>query len=302
MNIEAGININRVRLSNLRFADDIIMFVESEEKLKDLLEDLNNEGKRDGLKMNIKKTKIMCNEVANSRLRTGVMIDRKQVEEVIEYKYLGRLVTYRKEISKEIAQRTTSGWRSFGEYSHFLEDRTIPTCLKRKIMDTVILPAMTYGAETWALTKHQEKKLAVAQHSMERLLLNITKRDKIRNEIIRCKTGVKDIIERVWCMRGQWAGQVACMSNTRWAKITSEWTPREGKRVRGRPKRRWRDNIEEVDSSQWMRVTQNRSAWCKLWRPSSSSGMNGRVDDDDIDESMCLISYKNVLFHHNGAT
>ena len=74
--------------------------------------------------------------------------------------------------------------------------RRISICLKRTIMDTVILPAMTYGAETWALTKHQEKKLAVAQRSMERLLLNITKRDKIRNEIIRCKTGEKDIIER----------------------------------------------------------------------------------------------------------
>ena len=31
---------------------------------------------------------------------------------------------------------------------------------------------------------------------MERLLLNITKRAKIWNEIIRSKTGVKDIIER----------------------------------------------------------------------------------------------------------
>ena len=57
-------------------------------------------------------------------------------------------------------------------------------------METVILPAMTYGAETWALTKHQEKKLAVAQRSMERLLLNITKKDKIQNEIIGCKTEV----------------------------------------------------------------------------------------------------------------
>ena len=36
----------------------------------------------------------------------------------------------------------------------------------------------------------------MAKRSMERLLLNITKRDKIWNEIIRCKTGVKDIIER----------------------------------------------------------------------------------------------------------
>ena len=90
MNIEAGININGVRLSKPRFADDIILFAESKEKLKDMLEDLNNEGKRDGMKLNKKKTKIMCNEVARRRLRTGVMIDGEQLEEVTEYKYLGR--------------------------------------------------------------------------------------------------------------------------------------------------------------------------------------------------------------------
>ena len=54
MKIEAGISISRVRLSNLRFADDIILFAESEEKPKDL----NSEGKRDGMKVNKKKTKI----------------------------------------------------------------------------------------------------------------------------------------------------------------------------------------------------------------------------------------------------
>ena len=86
MNIKAGININGVRLSNLRFVDDIILFAECEEKLKDMLEDLNNEGKRDGMKLNKKKTKILCNEVARSTLRTGVMIDGEQLEEVTECK------------------------------------------------------------------------------------------------------------------------------------------------------------------------------------------------------------------------
>ena len=79
VNIEAGININRVGLSNLIFADDIILFAESEEKLKDMLGDLNNKGKRDGMNLNKKKTKIMCNEVARSRLRRGVMIDGEQL-------------------------------------------------------------------------------------------------------------------------------------------------------------------------------------------------------------------------------
>ena len=76
-------------------------------------------------------------------------------------------------------------------------------------------------------------------------------------------------------MRGQWAGHVATMSNTRWAKITSEWTTGEEKRVRGTPTRRWRDNMGEVGSSHWMRVAQNRRAWRELWRPPASRGMNG---------------------------
>ena len=93
---------------------------------------------------------------------------------------------------------------------------------------------MTYGAETWTLTKLQERKMAVTQRSMERSLLNIRKRDKIQNEVIRSRTKVVDIIDKVQCMKGLWAGHIARMSNTRWAKIMSEWTPREETRVRGR--------------------------------------------------------------------
>ena len=97
-----------------------------------------------------------------------------------------------------------------------MKDRKIPICLKRKIMDTVILPAMTYRAETWILTKHQERKLAVAQQGMERSLLNITKSNKIRNEMLRSKTKVEDIrVQRMW------AGHRARKSNTRWAKHQS---------------------------------------------------------------------------------
>ena len=124
------------------------MFVGSEEKLKDKLRDMNSERKREGKKLNKKKTKIICNELARSRLRTRVLIDAEQLEKVTEYEYLGILVTSGNEINKEIGQRIASGRKRFGEYSHFLKDRKIPVYQKRKIMDRVILPALTYGAET----------------------------------------------------------------------------------------------------------------------------------------------------------
>ena len=77
---------------------------------------------------------------------------------------------------------------------HFLErpkDANVP---EKKIMDTIILPAMTYGAETWSLTNHQKDKLAVTQGSMDRVTLGVTKRDKIRNEDLRARTKVKVVI------------------------------------------------------------------------------------------------------------
>lgn len=79
-------------MNNLRFADDIILFAESEEQLTKLLHDLNNEGKKDGMKMNKRKTKIMCNDVARKIIRKGISVDGEQLEEVDEYKYLGRLL------------------------------------------------------------------------------------------------------------------------------------------------------------------------------------------------------------------
>ena len=94
----------------------------------------------------------------------------------------------------------------------------MPIYLKRKIMNTVILPAMIYGAETWSLTKYQKEKLAVAQRSMERLMLNITGKDKIRNEVVRSKMQMKDIIKKVQNMKSQWAGHLARINNNKWAR------------------------------------------------------------------------------------
>ncbi|KAK2179585.1 hypothetical protein NP493_480g00006 [Ridgeia piscesae] len=51
-------------------------------------------------------------------------------------------------------------------------------CLKRQLYNSCVLPAMSYGAETWALTTHAKNKLAAAQTKMERSMLNITYRDR----------------------------------------------------------------------------------------------------------------------------
>ena len=57
---QAGINIGGRKINNLRYADDTTLVAESEEELKSLLMRLKEESERAGLKLNIKKTKIMA--------------------------------------------------------------------------------------------------------------------------------------------------------------------------------------------------------------------------------------------------
>ena len=44
-----------------------------------------------------------------------------------------------------------------------------------------VIQIMTYRAKTWTTTKQLEQKLITAQRAMERRMLNITIRDKIRH-------------------------------------------------------------------------------------------------------------------------
>ena len=57
---EAGINIAGRNINNLRYADDTTLKAESKEELKSLLMKVKEESVKVGLKLNIKKTKIMA--------------------------------------------------------------------------------------------------------------------------------------------------------------------------------------------------------------------------------------------------
>ena len=55
------------------------------------------------------------------------------------------------------------------------------------------------------LTKLLEDKLRVAQRAMERRILGVTRKDRIRNEEIRKRTQVKDVIQEALNLKWSWA-------------------------------------------------------------------------------------------------
>ena len=77
---QAGIKIAGRNISNLRYADDTTLMAESEEELKSLLMKVEEESEKAGLKLNIKKTKIMA-----SGPITSWQIDGEIMETVTDF-------------------------------------------------------------------------------------------------------------------------------------------------------------------------------------------------------------------------
>ena len=85
---QPGIKIARRNINNLRNADETTLMAESEEELKSLLMKVKEESEKDGLKLNIQKTKIMA-----SGPITLWQIDRETMETVTDFLSLGSKIT-----------------------------------------------------------------------------------------------------------------------------------------------------------------------------------------------------------------
>ena len=135
---------------------------------------------------------------------------------------------------------------------------------KKQVMDQCILPTMTYGCQTWSLNKQMTNKLRTAQRAMERKMLDLKLKDKIPCLEIRKRTKIIDIIEYTLKQKWKWAGHIARLKDNRWTRRCTEWQPRRGKRSRGRPSRRWQDDITEKEGTTWIKKATDRRRWKTL--------------------------------------
>ena len=94
---QAGIKIAGRNINNLRYADDITLMAESEEKLKSLLMKVKEESEKFGLKLNIQKTKITASSPITSQQIDG--------ETVSDFIFLGSKITVDGDCSHEIKRR-----------------------------------------------------------------------------------------------------------------------------------------------------------------------------------------------------
>lgn len=72
-----------------------------------------------------------------------------------------------------------------------------------------------------------------------RVVKGCTKRGHIPNEAIRQELGDTPILQQVQAYRRRWIKHLESMGEERVPKLAWKYTPREGRRDVGRPRKRW---------------------------------------------------------------
>ena len=145
---QAGIKIAWINVNNLRYADDTTLMAESEEELKSLLMKVKEESEKVGLKLNIRKIKIM----ASSPI-TSWEIDGETVETVSDFILGGTKITAAGHCSHEIKRSLLLGRKVMTNLDSLLKSRDIILPTKVRLVKAMVFPVVMYGCESWTVKK-----------------------------------------------------------------------------------------------------------------------------------------------------
>jgi len=101
-----------------------------------------------------------------------------------------------------------------------------------------------YNSETWTIKEDQKRKLKTFEIAVLGKICGITRRDRRRNVDILKELQMEDVNEVLQTRRLTYFGHVTRMEKDRYPNILMHGYT-DGRRPRGRPRKRWLDNITE---------------------------------------------------------
>ena len=162
---QAGIQIARRNINNLRYADDTTLMAESEEELKSLLMNMKEESEKVGLKLNIQKTKIKA-----SGPITSWKIDGETVETVSDFIFLGSTITADGDCSHEIKRCLLLGRKVMTNLDSILKSRDITLPTNVHLVKAIVFPVVMYG---WTVKKAECRRIDAFELWCWRRLLRV---------------------------------------------------------------------------------------------------------------------------------
>ena len=262
----------------LGYADDVAQTADSREKLQVIMNQWDRELTKAGLKMSYAKTEYM--QVGRDLEEGDVTVNGHVLKKTDNFTYLGSKVTSNNLMEEEVNNRIAKFTKNLIALYPLLKEKEIPKDVKVCIYTTILRPVLLYGSETWTLTTKLKSRIQATEMRVLRLIYGVTRRDRVRNEIIRQTLKVESLLTIIERNLLRWYGHVQRMPDSRDVKRIHKWKPNR-KRPIGRPRKRWEDQIkeiarrEEMDFNAVKAMTQDRRTWKGFIRRLSTDRPSG---------------------------
>ena len=266
-------------MTNLRFADDVLLLARSPTDMELMLNDFAEQASEYGLKINLGKTKILTQD-RNKEVGQQIKVGGAQIEIIAEAeteKYLGRKLSFTNNHEQEVRHRIANAWKSFHINKNVLCNRNYNLKDRIRLFEAAVTQTLLYGCAAWALTKEMKRCLQVERRKMLIYVFRIfrIKEDEVKEtwetymqrssrkiDEISKQHGMEDWVTQ--CLRRKWkfAGKTARQTDKRWSNTILRWKPDGGRgRQRGRPKTRWEDDISALAGGDWVEVAKDEQLW-----------------------------------------
>ena len=148
---------------------------------------------------------------------------------------------------------------------------------KIRILESTIFPIATYGCEAWTINcKGDSKRITAFEMKCYRKILRISWTEKVSNERVLARIGRKtpNLLQNIRKLKLKYFGHIK-RHNTLERHILEARV--EGKRGRGRPTRRWEEDIAEwldMTTTKAGRMAEDRALFRELvWEATSLEGI-----------------------------
>ena len=254
-------------LNQLLFADDTVVVADSKEKLCRLVAEFGVVCERRKLRVNVGKSKVMRCTRNEDGTRLNVILNGEALEEVNQFKYLGFVIAANGRIDADVQNRVNEGCKVWGTLKGVMKNRGLGMNVKKILYEKVVLPTVMYGSELWGMKVSDRHKLNVFEMKCLRYMNGVSRMDRIRNEEVRARMGVRrEMVERVDMNVLRWFGHVERMDDERLPKKVRN-SRINGRNARGRPMYGWMDGVKRALNDRRLDVNgaseraRNRNEW-----------------------------------------
>jgi hypothetical protein len=186
---------------------------------------------------------------------------------------LGTLISNDNIVEKEIQIRIFAGNITYFAAINLFRIRLLSGDTKIPLYKTLIRPVVSYRVEAWTMTKKEEEALLIFERKIFRRIYGPKHENgewKSRTNLeLEEMNGGENIVKWIKGQRISWLGHLETMEEDRMPKkiFTQEL---EGTRRRGRPRKRWKKEVERdlqvLGVRRWRELVTDRKKWRDIVR------------------------------------